>query len=82
MSFIVASLVASLVLTVALNAGLALFARRRHPGRSALPQTSRYEPGLGRLYGTRPKVKARLFFPWKAMLVVSIVATVAINLLR
>jgi hypothetical protein len=73
MSWIVVSLVLSLVLTVVLNLGVRAFPNgsRRFEDRTEQWMASRADGG--------PRV--RVFFPWKAMLIGSIVLTVLLNVI-
>ena len=73
MSWLVLSLVLSVVLTVALNVGVLAFPS----GTRRLPQ--RTDAWLDtRAVHHSPRV--RVFFPWKAMLIGSVVLTVLVNL--
>jgi hypothetical protein len=71
--WLIISLVLSVVLTIVLNVGLSLFpgSRRRATGWlddiGSAPTTSR--------------TRMRVIVPWKAMIAVSVVLTVAINVL-
>lgn len=75
MQWLAVSLVLSVVLTVVLNVGLRLFPRagdeigRRMTDFATRPME---EPGDGRV---------RVWFPWKAMLVGSLILTVLVNVL-
>lgn len=77
-NFLLTSLIASVVLTLALNLLPALFpkaavkAERRILERVQKTHENRVDPNT-------PKV--RVFFPWKAMLLISVVLTVAVNLI-
>ena len=68
------SIVASIVLTVALNVALWLFpgaSQRLRQALSRLGERSASQPGDNGV---------RVFFPWKAMLIGSLVLTIVINL--
>ena len=72
MSWLAASLVLSIVLTIVLNVVIRLF-----------PHTSsRAAQGLSDLAAPRPgdDRRVRVYAPWKAMLVVSLLLTLALNL--
>jgi hypothetical protein len=71
MNWLVVSLVLSVVLTIALNAGVRMF-----PGATdrAARRIEDYD------YDRGPRV--RVFFPWRMMLVASIVLTVLLNMGR
>ena len=75
-SFLLTSLIASVVLTLALNLLPALFpkaaARTERKLRDAIDRqhTDRMDPDTPRV---------RVFFPWKAMLIGSVVLTVLVN---
>lgn len=72
--FLIVSLVLSVVLTVALNVGPRLFPRTRE--RAARRLEERLDQRVPDPHGRRVQV----FFPWKAMLVGSVVLTILINL--
>ena len=78
MSWLAVSLVLSVVLTVVLNVALRVF-----PGLG-----ERIGRGLAALVAPRPgdpqdgAPRVRVYFPWKAMLVVSIGLTILLNLGR
>jgi len=77
MSFIWASIVGSIVLTVVLNVVPRLF-----PGatRKAEQQLHDYLLDAEEARDPRtPQRKVQVFFPWKAMLIASIVLTVLVN---
>ncbi len=76
-NFILTSIVASVILTLALNLLPMLFpnaaakAERKMVEKMQEMHTDRIDP-------TTPKVK--VFFPWKTMLLASVVLTVVVNL--
>ena len=76
-NFILTSIVASVILTLALNLLPMLFpnaagkAERKMVEKMQEMHTDRIDPST-------PKVK--VFFPWKTMLLASVVLTVAVNL--
>ncbi len=77
MSWLVLSIVASVVLTVALNLAIRLFPGFAERGRRGLDdwverQSAAREPSDSHV---------QVFAPWKAMLIGSLVLTVALNLL-
>ncbi len=76
-NFIITSIIASVVLTVALNVLPLLF-----PNTAAKAQKKHEENAKRAIEqhedDARPRVK--VFFPWKAMLIGSIVLTVLVNL--
>lgn len=74
MSWLVLSLVSSIVLTVVLNLGVRAFP---NGGRRIEERTERWFES--RRVDDAPRV--RVFFPWKAMLIGSIALTVIVNLL-
>ena len=75
--FIITSLIASVVLTIAINLLPALFPEAAEKAeRKILEGVQKTHDD--RLDPNTPKV--RIFFPWKAMLLISIVLTVAVNL--
>ena len=74
-SWLVTSLVASLVLTLVLNLGLRLFpGLGRKAEERFLAQMESQVPD-----GRKPKRRVQVFFPWKTMIVVSVLATIALN---
>ncbi len=80
MSFLITSIVASIALTILANVGLWMLSRRSRRGHSR-----RIDPGRGASMpwpGGRTRTTTRVFFPWKLMLAVSIIATIAINVVR
>jgi len=76
--FLLTSLIASIVLTLALNFLPMLFpntaakAERKIVEKMQQTHENRIDPNT-------PKV--RVFFPWKAMMIMSIVLTIAVNLI-
>jgi hypothetical protein len=72
------SIVASIVLTVVLNLVLWLFPGA---GRRLGEAVTRLVERSDKQEGADPG-RVRVFFPWKAMLIASIVLTIAINVLR
>ena len=75
MNWLVTSIVLSVVLTIVLNAGVRMFPR-------ATERTARRFDDW-----TRPPLddegpRVRVFFPWRAMLLASIVLTVVLNMGR
>ena len=75
-SWLVTSLVASLALTVVLNVGLRLFpGLGRRAEERFLAQMESQLPE-----GRKPKRRVQVFFPWKTMIVASVLATIALNL--
>lgn len=80
MSFLIASIVASFALTILVNVGLRVLSRgsRRRGARRVGPGPGSSMPWLNGRTGTA----TRVFFPWKLMLAVSVIATIAINVVR
>jgi len=76
--FLLTSLIASVVLTLALNLLPTLFpnaaAKAEHKIVEKMQQAHR-----DRVDPNTPKV--RVFFPWKAMLLISLILTVAVNVI-
>jgi len=73
------SIVASIVLTVALNVALRVFpgaADRLHNALARMAESADRDARAGE---SQPRV--RWYFPWKAMLIASIVLTIVINVL-
>jgi len=66
------SLIASVVLTFVLNLGLRLF-----PGLGRSAEDRFLDRMEDQLPGRKSRVK--VVFPWKAMLLISVVATIALN---
>lgn len=78
MSWLVTSIVLSLVLTVFLNVGLRLF-RGNNRHRGASPAT---EVGWLTADERRPSDRrVRVWVPWKAMVVGSVILTIVVNFL-
>lgn len=77
MSPLAFSIVASIVLTVVLNVALRLFPGASRRVGDAVTRLA--ERSADQSAGDPGRV--RIFFPWKAMLIGSIVLTIAINLL-
>jgi len=77
--FLLYSIIASIVLTIAVNALPLLFPRSSRRAeeklRDALNNSIEHQQN-----GKSPRV--RVFFPWKAMLLASVVLTVLVNLVR
>lgn len=76
--FLIISLIASLVLTLALNLLPVLFPRVAAKAERKLAEKLQ-ESHQNRVNPNTPKV--RVFFPWKAMLILSIVLTLFVNLI-
>jgi len=77
-SFLLTSLIASVILTLALNLLPALFPKAAEKAeRKILDSVQKTHEN--RVDPNTPKV--RVFFPWKAMLLISVVLTVAVNLI-
>ena len=82
MDWLVLSIVVSVVLTIVLNLGLRLFpgagdrAGRRMETWAAPDPDDRTDTSVPR----RPPTRVRVFFPWKAMLIASLVLTILLNL--
>jgi len=79
--FLVQSLIASIVLTVLINLLPRLFPKQTRNAERKLHEKIEEafkEDDERREQGNKPRVK--VFFPWKAMLIVSIVLTVLVNL--
>ena len=74
--FLLISLIGSIILTIAVNLLPALFpnaaakAERKIIEKMQDTQSDRLDPNT-------PKV--RVFFPWKAMLIISLILTIAVN---
>ena len=74
--FLLISIIGSILLTLALNLLPALFpntaarAERKIIEKMHVTQSDRLDPNT-------PKV--RVFFPWKAMLIISLILTIAVN---
>ena len=76
-SFLLTSLIGSIVLTLALNLLPALFPNAAAKAERKIVEKMQ-ETHKNRVDPNTPKV--HVFFPWKAMLLISIGLTVAINL--
>lgn len=76
--FLLTSLVLSVVLTVALNVLPRLFPSAARKAEERVLSSFEPEPGQTQEQGSRVKV----FFPWKAMLAVSLGLTLLLNLGR
>ena len=74
-SWLVFSILASIILTVGLNALLWVFPR------AFQSRSQRYLAEMERHVEAGARPRARVVFPWKTMLVVSLLGTVALNLL-
>ncbi len=74
--FLIISLMASIVLTVALNLLPALFPNAAAKAERKIVKAMQ-ESHENRLDPNTPRM--RVFFPWKAMLMISIVLTIAVN---
>ena len=75
MDWIVLSLVLSIVLTIVLNVGVRAF-----PGATERA-TQRFDRWASEDAGDDRRVRVRVYFPWKAMLIASVVLTIVLNLL-
>ena len=76
-NFLLISLIASVVLTLALNLLPVLFPNAAAKAERKIVETLQ-ESHQNRGDPNTPKV--RVFFPWKAMLIISLVLTVGVNL--
>ncbi len=76
--FLITSLIASIVLTLALNLLPMLFPEAATKAERKIVETMQ-ETHENRTDPNTPKV--RVFFPWKAMLLISIGLTIAVNLI-
>ncbi len=76
--FLTISLIASILLTVALNLLPMLFPKTAAKAERKIVKAMQ-ETHENRVDPNRPKV--RVFFPWKVMLLISIVLTIAVNLI-
>ena len=72
MNWLVTSLVLSVVLTIVLNVALRVFPGAGDRVVSRIEQTD----------ATDDAPRVRVFFPWKAMLVASLLLTLVVNVLR
>lgn len=80
--FLIQSLIASLVLTVLINVVPRFFPKQTRTVEKKLHEKIEEafkEDDIRRESGNKPRVK--VFFPWKAMLVISIVLTVLLNVI-
>jgi hypothetical protein len=75
-NWLVLSIVLSVVLTIVLNAGLRLFPGASERAARRLEDMARPRTD----YDAGPRV--RVFFPWRTMLVASLVLTLLLNLRR
>ena len=78
MQWLAVSLAVSVLLTVVVNVALRVFPESGHRAARWLAEHTSSGPSDTR--AGEPRV--RLFVPWKAMIVVSIILTVLLNLLR
>lgn len=76
-NFLLTSLIASVVLTLALNLLPALFPNAAAKAERKIVEAMQ-DSHQNRVDPNTPKV--RVFFPWKAMLIISLVLTVGVNL--
>ena len=76
-NFLLTSLIASVLLTLALNLLPALFPNAAAKAERKIVEAMQYSH-QNRVDPNTPKV--RVFFPWKAMLIISLVLTVGVNL--
>ena len=76
-NFLLTSLIASIVLTIAINVLPILFPNTAAKAQRKLEENARRAIEQHEDDG-RPKVK--VFFPWKAMILISVVLTVLVNL--
>ena len=77
-NFLLISLIASVVLTLALNLLPALFPNAAAKAERKIVEAMQ-DSHQNRVDPNTPKV--RVFFPWKAMLIISLVLTVGVNLI-
>ncbi len=80
--FLIQSLIASLVLTVLINVLPRFFPKQTRKVEKKLHdkiEEAFKEDDMRRESGNKPRIK--VFFPWKAMLVISIVLTVLLNVI-
>ena len=77
-NFLQTSLIASVVLTLALNLLPALFPNAAAKAERKIVEAMQ-DSHQNRVDPNTPKV--RVFFPWKAMLIISLVLTVGVNLI-
>ena len=76
--FLITSVIASLVLTLALNLLPVLFPNTAAKAERKIAEKM-LETHNDSLDPNSPKV--RVFFPWKAMLIISIILTIAVNII-
>ena len=76
-NFLLTSLIASVLLTLALNLLPALFPNAAAKAERKIVEAMQ-DSHQNRVDPNTPKV--RVFFPWKAMLIISLVLTVGVNL--
>lgn len=76
-NFLITSLIASVVLTLALNLLPAIFPNAAAKAERKLAEKMR-ETHEDRIDPNSPKV--RVFFPWKAMVIISVGLTILVNL--
>jgi len=77
-SFLLTSLIGSIVLTLALNLLPALFPKAAEMAEQKILESVQ-KTHENRVDPNTPKV--RVFFPWKAMILISVGLTVAVNLI-
>jgi len=77
-NFLLTSLIASIVLTMALNLLPALFPKAAEKAERKILESVQ-KTHENRVDPNTPKL--RVFFPWKAMLLISVVLTVVVNLI-
>jgi len=77
-NFLLTSLIASVLLTLALNLLPALFPNAAAKAERKIVEAMQ-DSHQNRVDPNTPKV--RVFFPWKAMLIISLVLTVGVNLI-
>lgn len=77
-NFLLTSLIASVLLTLALNLLPALFPNAAAKAERKMVEAMQ-DSHQNRVDPNTPKV--RVFFPWKAMLIISLVLTVGVNLI-
>lgn len=81
MNWLVLSIVASVVLTVVLNLGLRLFPGARGRAGRRIETLVAPDPHdrSDSCAPQPPQTRFRVFFPWKAMLIASLVLTILLN---
>lgn len=77
-NFLLTSLIASIILTLALNFLPLLFPNAAAKAESKIIETMQ-ETHKDRIDPDTPKL--RVFFPWKSMIVLSILLTIAVNVI-